>query len=148
MTLIQFADLMKGLGYKAEEAEREKVKATPVVEAKPEGELDAATEDTPTDVASDEAKAEDTPSEATEEQPPEMETFFTFRWGGNSGGKNPQRHAKPQGEGKGRGRKPKGKPQGKGNKAQNFQARPPRKEKAIDPDNPFAAALMGLKTKE
>ena len=40
----------------------------------------------------------------------------------------------------------KGKPQGKGGqKPQNFSARPPKKEKAIDPDNPFAAALMGLK---
>ena len=26
-----------------------------------------------------------------------------------------------------------------------YSARPPKKEKQIDPDNPFAAALMGLK---
>jgi ATP-dependent RNA helicase SUPV3L1/SUV3 len=135
MTLVQFADLMRGLGYKAEEGERPKVKAVPVVEAKPDGE-------TPTEVAVEEA----TPVEA-EAVAPEMETFFTFAWAGNRGGKNPQRHAKPQGDGKPRGRKPagKGKPQGKGGKAQNFQARPPKKEKAIDPDNPFAAALMGFK---
>ena len=42
----------------------------------------------------------------------------------------------------------KGKPKGKGGQGkggQSFQAKPPRKEKPIDPDNPFAAALMGLK---
>ena len=34
---------------------------------------------------------------------------------------------------------------GKGQRAQKFSAKPPRQEKKIDPDNPFAAALMGLK---
>ena len=34
-----------------------------------------------------------------------------------------------------------------GGKAKSFEARPPRREKAIDPDNPFAKALMGLKDK-
>ncbi|NDR56097.1 helicase-related protein [Aliiruegeria sabulilitoris] len=43
-----------------------------------------------------------------------------------------------------RGGKPGGKPQG----AKTYQARPPRKEKPIDPDNPFAAALMGLTEKK
>ena len=79
----------------------------------------------------------------------EMEVFYTFTWGRparNTG--NPRRsNDKPRGKGKpsqGKGRK--GGPKGdKGNKAQNFSARPPKKEKAIDPDNPFAAALMGLK---
>tara|TARA_R110002049_G_scaffold140930_9_gene302428 strand:+ start:34154 stop:37054 length:2901 start_codon:yes stop_codon:yes gene_type:complete len=83
----------------------------------------------------------------------EMEVFYTFTWAraprGNAG---PRRGGgeRPQGQGKGRG-KPQGKgrkgaPGGdKGAKTQNFSARPPRKEKAIDPDNPFAAALMGLK---
>ena len=31
--------------------------------------------------------------------------------------------------------------------AKTYAARPPKKEKAIDPDNPFAQALMGLKDK-
>ncbi len=145
MTLVQFADLMKGLGYKAEEGTREKVKAAPVEAAKTEGETPhVATEDAQVEAPA-EAAAEEAPKETAE---PEMETFFTFAWGGNRGGKNPQRHAKPQGDGKARGRKPKGKPGGGKGKAQNFQARPPKKEKAIDPDNPFAAALMGLQTKK
>jgi ATP-dependent RNA helicase SUPV3L1/SUV3 len=56
--------------------------------------------------------------------------------------------------GRGRGKpggKPNGKPGGKAKSARKdqgaktYSARPPKKEKAIDPDNPFAAALMGLK---
>ncbi|HCP81610.1 MAG TPA: hypothetical protein DIT67_08460, partial [Octadecabacter sp.] len=64
----------------------------------------------------------------------------TFAWA-------PKRSPRPQGDKPQRKGPPKGKrgkPQGN-NKAQNFSARPPRKEKAIDPDNPFAAALAGLK---
>ena len=58
----------------------------------------------------------------------------------------PNRAGKGKPQGKGR----KGAPRGDkgdrgGDKAQNFSARPARKEKQIDPDNPFAAALMGLK---
>ncbi|MGS4943883.1 helicase-related protein [Meridianimarinicoccus sp. RP-17] len=56
---------------------------------------------------------------------------------------------KPRGDGP-KGGKPKGKrpPQdGAGQGAKTFAARPPRSEKKIDPDNPFAAALMGLRDK-
>ena len=55
--------------------------------------------------------------------------------------------AKPQGQKRGKG-KPRGKDGGKpqGNKPQTFSARPAKPEKKIDPDNPFAAALAGLKT--
>ncbi|WP_299687409.1 helicase-related protein [uncultured Tateyamaria sp.] len=78
----------------------------------------------------------------------EMEVFYTFTWARNAGG-NRRPQGKPRGKGAPQGGKPrgKGKPQGKGggNKPQNFSARPPKKEKQIDPDNPFAAALMGLK---
>ncbi|WP_163849425.1 helicase-related protein [Pseudooceanicola aestuarii] len=69
-----------------------------------------------------------------------------------------------KGDGKGRGDrgndrngdkpggKPRGKPRGKGqgpreDKAKTYQARPPRKEQKIDPDNPFAA-LAALKGKQ
>jgi len=41
---------------------------------------------------------------------------------------------------------PKGKPSGKQAGAHTYEARPPRKEKPIDPDNPFAA-LLALKDK-
>ncbi|MGB3243851.1 MAG: helicase-related protein [Sulfitobacter sp.] len=78
----------------------------------------------------------------------EMEAFYTFTWGGNrparKEGQNQRRgNDRPKGKGKPR----KGAPRGDkgGSKPQNFSAKPPRKEKPIDPDNPFAAALMGLK---
>ncbi len=77
----------------------------------------------------------------------EMETFYTFTWA-----RQPRRQPagdRPKGKGKGKPapRGKKGAPRGgeKGGKSQNFTARPPKKEKPIDPDNPFAAALMGLK---
>ncbi|WP_425092094.1 helicase-related protein [Tropicimonas sp. S265A] len=85
----------------------------------------------------------------------EVEVFYTFRWAPKprrEGGA--QRGKRPQGKAQG---KPGGKPQGKGRKGGNrdardkgpktYQARPDRKKDRIDPDNPFAAALMGLKDK-
>ncbi|WP_293441707.1 helicase-related protein [Planktotalea sp.] len=135
MTLEQFADLMQGLGYKAEKGEREKVKVTPVVAV----DETAKVEDAPA-----EAEAEDAPKEDT---PPEMEVFYTFTWGRARQQKHADSRPRKQGGApKGKG-KPRGKPQG-GNKAQNFSARPPKSEKKIDPDNPFAAALVGLAFKK
>ncbi|MFY0692104.1 MAG: disulfide oxidoreductase [Paracoccaceae bacterium] len=169
-TLEQFADLMQGLGYKAEKGEREKVKAAP---AAPEATKDTdeaapaqdSGSDTPAETASAEAPAEapaDVPAEAPAEtpteapaadtaasdaaEPPEMEVFYTFTWGGLRNAK-PRQGGAPRGKSGGKPRsKQGGKPQRR-EKGQVHQARPPKKEKAIDPDNPFAAALMGLKDK-
>lgn len=174
MTLEQFADLMQGLGYKAEKGEREKVKkpaAAPVAEAQgdakseetPEVAVEAPAEDavaeTPVvaEVVAEETVAQAADAAPAEAEAPEVEVFYTFTWAGNRGNRGPRREQGGQ-QGGGRrdqqGDKPrgKGKPKGKGGPrqgqgAQKFQARPPRKEKAIDPDNPFAAALMGLKDK-
>ncbi|SMX33591.1 helicase-related protein [Actibacterium lipolyticum] len=138
MTLEQFADLMQGLGYKAEKGERSKVKAAsdaPATEPQP----DAATPE-----AEGAGDAEPAP-EAAEEA--EQEVFYTFTWAPKRQGGGKPRGDRPQGQGK-------GKPKGKGKRpprdsgAKTYQARPPRKEKPIDPDNPFAAALMGLKDKK
>ncbi len=84
---------------------------------------------------------------------PEQEVFYTFRWAGmrpDRRSKPAQSSDRPRGKGKPQGKKggPRGdKRQGQGRDkgAQQFQARPPKPEKKIDPDNPFAAALMGLK---
>ncbi|MDX1820487.1 MAG: helicase-related protein [Paracoccaceae bacterium] len=243
MTLEQFADLMQGLGYKAERAERAKVKAvetakpasaeaataatpaeatpaeaTPAAEdgapapteAAPATEAEAATDarteesaPAPTEVPAD-ATAEAT-AEASTQAPaetPETEVFFTFTWGrkppsqqGRPGrgrgapqgqgaqAQGAQANATPQAEGEARpdrgprDGKPrgKGKPQGGGERnkdrggdrgndrnkgrdrnregerpqqgAKTYEARPPRAKDRIDPDNPFAAALMGLRDK-
>ena len=127
MTLDQFADLMAGLGYKAEKAEREKVKAP-----KPEVVQDAVQDAETTAETAD-------PVEAVAEEAPEMEVFYTFTWAGRAARENarPKRdNAKPA---KGKGKRPaKG-----GDERQKFTAKP-KVEKKIDPDNPFAAALAGF----
>ncbi|TCS65758.1 ATP-dependent RNA helicase SUPV3L1/SUV3 [Primorskyibacter sedentarius] len=97
---------------------------------------------------------------------PETEVFYTFTWGrkrdntrgqqqrrDGGGGRNAKGKSADGGEG-GRGRQ-QGKPRGKGGPkgkprrdegAKTYQSRPEKKDR-IDPDNPFAAALMGLKDK-
>jgi ATP-dependent RNA helicase SUPV3L1/SUV3 len=106
----------------------------------------------------------------------EVEVFYTFTWGGGRGrreqgerrggrpreaqGDRPreQKGDRPPREHKGdRNRDAKGdRPKGKGPKGKRppreeatrtFEARPQRKDR-IDPDNPFAAALMGFRTKD
>ncbi|MDG1341193.1 MAG: helicase-related protein [Paracoccaceae bacterium] len=156
MTLEQFADLMGGLGYKAERGERAKVKAAdpaapvdaPVADAAAEDALADAEAPAKPEAPAPEADAAVTeaPAEDAAAAEPEVEVFYTFTWGGN----RPNREGGGRREGGGGGGKPKGKPRGKGGpkgggKPQNFSARPAKKEKAIDPDNPFAAALGGLK---
>ncbi len=144
MTLEQFSDLMAGLGYKGERGEREKVRAEPVAQPVEEGKTaNPITEE-----------------EAALQTVTESEVFYTFTWAPKpraSRGDRPQRgkrpeggerhDAKPRGD---RGKGPKGKPGGKGKRDEqgdrNFESRPPKKDR-IDPDNPFAAALMGLKDK-
>ncbi|MBJ6370378.1 helicase-related protein [Sedimentitalea arenosa] len=204
-TMEQFADLMQGLGYKAERGER--IKAKPVDQ--PATETPVVSDDTPVmDVADAETTppvvpvpnvetppAVDTPAEVeaiadqgaapvaedpaetvaqedslpetsdATEQPigapadadgatqAETEVFYTFTWGrtvqGGQRGKPAQGRGKPQGKGKPRGKA--GSPKGgnrqgeRGQTSKSFSARPPKPEKKIDPDNPFAAALMGLK---
>ncbi len=168
MTLEQFADLMQGLGYKAERGEREKAKPVPTEQPVAEAEEQPVVDETPTanaeadDVGiTTEAVAEASEStDAAAEAPateksaeskldePEIEVFYTFTWGRQRQQNRGPRREQGQGKGKPRG-KPQGKPHGKkGGKpqgAKTFSSRPPKKEKAIDPDNPFAAALMGLK---
>lgn len=176
MTLDQFADLMQGLGYKAEQGARPKVKAaeasdTPDPQTPSEVPGDAPAEapeipseapvETPTetpveqpvetpDVPPSELPADDAGAAPAEAADPEIETFYTFTWAPRrrTGGNAPRRDgAKPAGKPRG-----KGKPQGKGgpkgprnDKPKTYSAKPERKEKKIDPDNPFAQALAGLK---
>jgi ATP-dependent RNA helicase SUPV3L1/SUV3 len=134
MTLEQFADLMQGLGYKAEKGERVKTRVEAAKPAEAEG-----------DAATTEDAATDAPAEAPVED--EKEVFYTFTWGGRA---NNQRRERPQGQ-RPRGKGPKGgKPKGKGPSqdkgSKSYEAKP-QKAKQVDPDNPFAAALAGFKTK-
>ena len=177
MTLEQFADLMQGLGYKAERGEREKVKPVdqavegkapetdaPVMDVAgdatpaPEAENSAETAEAATEAvaAVDETAGEVAPGDApdAEKAAPEIEVYYTFTWGRapRQGGGKPrgERNARGGGAPKGKGRGgPKG-GKGKGPRREQgpktFQSRPEKKDR-IDPDNPFAAALMGLKDK-
>ncbi|MDE4275374.1 helicase-related protein [Phaeobacter gallaeciensis] len=214
MTLEQFADLMQGLGYRAEKGEREKVKPADAVVAEtgtpaagqPVMDAAADAENTPAAAPAGEGAAPaadvvpeaaviadegvapvaETGSDATAEEPvpevaenetpvgeaadasveaPEVEIFYTFTWGGRArqGGNRGQRRGQQGQDARGNAGGGKGKPRGakggagggkpggkKGGRPQQqggktYSARPPKKEKKIDPDNPFAAALMGLK---
>ena len=169
MTLEQFADLMKGLGYKAEQGEREKVKLVDQTAAedpadsilqKPgakedltganEGGTDIAEDATeqsggPADrPASGEKKTETT--QTPDVSVPEKEVFYIFTWSGRAARATGDVRAKPGGgkPNKAKGDKPrKGKPRRK-DEPKSFSSRPAKVDR-IDPDNPFAAALMGLK---
>ena len=177
LTLDQFADLMQGLGYRAEKGDRPRQRPAPEVAAPeaaaPEAEAVAETPEaapapeavveTPAPEPVTEVAHEAAPERA-EAQPEETEVFYTFTWGGNRRqdrrpkgrpqgktdrpdaprGDRPQGRPQKPAKGKPKGRRD-GKPEDKG--PRSFEARPPRPEKKIDPDNPFAAALMGLKGK-
>jgi ATP-dependent RNA helicase SUPV3L1/SUV3 len=150
MTLEQFADLMQGLGYKAEKGEREKARPEPATDTPAETAEPAATE-----AASEtEAVAAASEGEAVADAP-ETEVFYTFTWAPRRA-ERPARPERPERSGdrpdrerpKG-GFKGKGKGKGKGprdDKPARHEARPPKPEKPIDPDNPFAA-LLALKNK-
>ena len=111
--------------------------------AAPDG--DTATAEPAADATASEPQASgETPDPAA----PEAEVFYTFTWGrsANAGPRNkgPRGKGRPA-QGK---EKPRGKPQGKRPPQQGgktFSSRPPKDDKKIDPDNPFAAALMGLR---
>ena len=182
MTLEQFADLLQGLGYRAERGERQKARLAPDPASQRAGTAGAAGPDataanapepdgagkdgagTGTDgpatgsgdsesAASDaaasgaceaaQADAAPGPAPGSKDAEPDMEVFYIFRWAHN----RPERGApraksrRPGQKARKRSAGPSEKP---GNKARSFAARPPKKDR-IDPDNPFAAALMGLK---
>jgi ATP-dependent RNA helicase SUPV3L1/SUV3 len=205
MTLDQFADLMAGLGYKGEKAERVKVKTVEAPKAPEISEEAAAAIAAGQPIPEEVSILAPPPEPEPEAEPaaPEMEAFYTFTWAPKPRFQRPER--KPQAEGearpsgersrgdRSRGDRPKGdrpqadkpqgdKPQGdrpqgdrpKGDRPQGdrpkdgqrhdrkgdhkgkpsqrddkkpiYEARPPRPEKPIDPDNPFAA-LLALKGK-
>ena len=112
LTLEQFSDLMGGLGYKGERAERPKVKAAPA-EAPKEGtdEVQPAATDAPETMDEDLAKlvSEEVPTgleqaetpepaveEAAVEAPVEMEVYYTFTWAPR--GRGNARPRRPEGE--------------------------------------------------
>ena len=204
LTLEQFADLMQGLGYRAERGERPKVKpavaapepasAPDAAEGAAQDDAAPAEEDTQAGAApapeerpaaaqavespagdstapaetpeGGDAAPEEAPAEPPAEATPEMEVFYTFTWVPRARGRPRERDGQKQpGKGAGkpggkpraasgdkpRGGQPRGKkrPPGEDQKPKQYAAAPdkPGRKDRIDPDNPFAQALMGLRDK-
>ncbi|PQO22182.1 helicase [Rhodobacteraceae bacterium WD3A24] len=196
LTLEQFADLMQGLGYRAERGERPKIKPPRPASAATGEAAEAGTEDRPATAADaavgappqadtpapapdeaapssasadaaaggeapapqpDTAQAESDAAGAAEDEPaaePETEVFYTFTWAPRGAGKARKgAGGKPGAQGRSKGKAPpKGKAKGaKGDKPADkpraHSAGPERKDR-IDPDNPFAQALMGLRDRK
>jgi ATP-dependent RNA helicase SUPV3L1/SUV3 len=129
---------------------------TPVPELPPE--LPEAPPELPGEVPPEVSAEAEAEAEAPEDAAAETEVFYTFTWAPRRAprGERPKGrpHAakgqgtrpdggKPRREGK---RPPKGKPRQE-ERPRAFESRPPKNDR-IDPDNPFAAALMGFKVKE
>ena len=148
---------------KAEGKAEEKPESKPEENAEqpPEAEAAEAAEAAESGEAGEQAAPEAAPdaageapeaAEAPETEAPETEVFYTFTWGGFGARRKPRGKAKGRGQAKsgkpgpGQGRR-RGKPGAGEAQPRSYQARPPKKEKPIDPDNPFAAALMGLRDK-
>mgnify|MGYP007000150705 len=78
MTLEQFANLMEGLGYSAEKAEREKVKVTEISDSADIDDQDKLSLDLQNNEVSPQPDKIEDQGELVEEK--DIETVYTFRW--------------------------------------------------------------------
>jgi ATP-dependent RNA helicase SUPV3L1/SUV3 len=137
MTLEQFAGLMVGLGYKAEKGSRLKV----VLENENETKPSLLT------VEENEHNGQDYPNEVSRQENSEgeisdlNEVFYKFSWVPNKVNKSNKYSQK-----NGKQKKKKGKPLSavRAKDVQTSSKNFGKKDKPIDPDNPFAKALMGF----
>ena len=145
MTQEQFANLMEGLGYSAEKGEREKVKAIEITDNADVNGQEKSSLDPQNNEVKPQADKIEGQEELAEEK--DIENFYTFKWINKQTNKrraNKDKQAKPNdGEtGKSKHKKKANKKQRvKSDQPKSFESRP-EKPKKIDPDNPFAAALM------
>ncbi|MDV3050331.1 MAG: helicase-related protein [Planktomarina sp.] len=177
MTLEQFANLMKGLGYNSEKGERVKAKGQSSTGSVGPTEKELFEENTPIERNSDQPQAigEITDSseigekdkryaktaeesvdagsdgsnvEALSERSDEKEVFYTFTWAALQSKRNmepKQKTSKKIFKVKGKGPKEEGSQSQREKKStKTFKPSFSKKDKAIDPDNPFAAALKGF----
>ena len=147
MTLEQFANLMEGLGYSAKKAEREKLKPADVSDT--DNNNDKVTSK-PDDQNNEEPEFKEDQGDETGDK--DLESFYTFKWINKQTNKrklNKDKKADSKiGEnGKSKSNRRNNKKQKvKSDKPKSFEARPDKQHK-IDPDNPFAAALMDFSKK-
>ena len=150
MTQEQFANLMEGLGYSAEKGEREKVKAIEITDNADVNGQEKSSLDPQNNEVKPQADKIEGQGESVEEK--DIETFYTFKWINKQTNKrraNKDKQTKPKdGEtGKSNHKKKTNKKQRvKSDQPKSFESRP-EKTKKIDPDNPFAAALMDFSKK-
>ena len=150
MTQEQFANLMEGLGYSAEKGEREKVKAIEITDNADVNGQEKSSLDPQNNEVKPQADKIEGQGELAEEK--DIETFYTFKWINKQTNKrraNKDKQTKPKdGEtGKSNHKKKTNKKQRvKSDQPKSFESRP-EKTKKIDPDNPFAAALMDFSKK-
>ena len=150
MTQEQFANLMEGLGYSAEKGEREKVKAIEITDNADVNGQEKSSLDPQNNEVKLQADKIEGQGESVEEK--DIETFYTFKWINKQTNKrraNKDKQTKPKdGEtGKSNHKKKTNKKQRvKSDQPKSFESRP-EKTKKIDPDNPFAAALMDFSKK-
>ncbi|QYK43149.1 MAG: helicase [Paracoccaceae bacterium] len=150
MTMDQFADLMGGLGYRAEKAERPKVRPEAAAAATglpaTEAPAEAGAADVPPDAApaepaqpaAPEAASEGPQAAAVEEPeaaaPVEMEAFYTFTWA-----PRPRGDARRGGQGRGQGEGAEGGTGGGGNRGRGDRPRGDRKPQGGRPPRGDAA---------
>ena len=139
-SLEQFANIMVGLGYSSEKNYRSKTKAQLVIED---------TENSKNDSVLEIDGVNEEPSDASvapldQVSNDDLETFFIFKWAQIKNNKPEARRSLKQKPGT----TAKGKSKSNGpEKVQGSKKieKTPIVKKAIDPNNPFALALMGLK---
>ena len=150
MTLEQFANLMEGLGYSSEKAERQKSKIPDITNSANLSQLEEPILDLQTKEIDNQPEETEGVDEHAEEK--DIEVFYTFKWISKQIKNRPFNKDKQAKQKHGENRKMSSK--GKVNKKQkiksdqskSFETRSEKQNK-IDPDNPFAAALMDFSKK-
>ena len=150
MTLEQFANLMEGLGYSSEKAERQKSKIPDMTNSANVSQREEPILDLQTKEIDNQPQDTEGLGELAEEK--DIEVFYTFKWISKQIKNRPFNKDKQAKQKHGENRKISSK--GKVNKKQkiksdqskSFETRSEKQNK-IDPDNPFAAALMDFSKK-
>ena len=150
MTLEQFANLMEGLGYSSEKAERQKSKIPDITNSANLSQREEPILDLQTKEIDNQPEKTEGLDEHAEEK--DIEVFYTFKWISKQIKNRPFNKDKQAKQKHGENRKMSSK--GKVNKKQkiksdqskSFETRSEKQNK-IDPDNPFAAALMDFSKK-
>ena len=150
MTLEQFANLMEGLGYSSEKAERQKSKIPDITNSANLSQREEPILDLQTKEIDNQTEETEGLDEHAEEK--DIEVFYTFKWISKQIKNRPfnkDKQAKQKhGENKKMSSKGKvnNKQKIKSEQSKSFETRSEKQNK-IDPDNPFAAALMDFSKK-